>query len=139
MPLDQPTEDNQPSRVEDPIYFVIADDHVGSTVARGLQADDRTVYLVTKSDEPSEVPGIQADPTDIKTLHEAGVADTSVVVATLSDRRNSLISQLVYTHFDVSKVVVLVISPNRLTLFAEAGHDPVCATTALSDPLINTV
>ena len=57
-------------------------------------------------------------------------------MATGSDSRNLLVAQLVRARFDVSDVVVLAHQPDRVGLFEAAGHDPVCATDALSAALV---
>jgi trk system potassium uptake protein TrkA len=95
---------------------------------------------VSESYESPESSGLRGDPTDVLALEAAGVADAStVVVATRSDRRNLLIAQLVRTRFDVPRVVVLVNVPERLEPLAEAGHEPVCVTSALADVLTESV
>lgn len=125
---------------EEAAYAVLGCGPVGTAVAQRLRADDHTVSLVNESHDSSELPGLRGDPTDVRALEEAGVAAVStVVVATGSDRRNLLIAQLVRAHFDVSRIVVLANVPSRLDLLADVGHEPVCATTALSDSLVESL
>lgn len=121
-------------------YHILGGRHLGSAVARLLRADGHTVRVVDESYDRPDPPGVRGDPTDVRVLEEAGVsAASTVVAATGSDSRNFLIAQLVRAHFDVDTVVVLVNSPDRLELFTDAGHDPVCATSALSDTLVDTI
>jgi len=61
----------------------------------------------------------------------------TVVVATRSDGRNLRVANLLRARADVGRVLVLVNSPGRVEAFSEAGHEPVCATTALSKTLVD--
>ncbi|MFC6737438.1 NAD-binding protein, partial [Halolamina salina] len=71
--------------------------------------------------------------TDSAALREAGIpAASTVVVATRSDRRNLLLAQSIRVRFDTPRVIVLVNSPDRVDPFADAGHEVVCATSAVS-------
>jgi trk system potassium uptake protein TrkA len=116
-------------------YHVLAGDHLGSAVARRLRADGHSVSLVEDAwaadgEGPTET-------VDVGRLEAAGVGEAStVVVATGSDSRNLLVAQLVRTQFDVSDIVVLAHQSERVALFEDAGHDPVCATDALSKALV---
>lgn len=136
-------------------HYVLGGQHLGAAVAHRLQAEGHSVRLVAAaddgpsdpaddlfeaSDDPAGIDVIRGDPTEAEVLAEVGVTDTStVVVATRSDRRNLLIAQLVRTRFDPYRVVVLANAPPRLELFAEAGHEPICVTTALSEALMENV
>ncbi len=137
---DQFPGDELSSETADSEYYVLGGGHVGVFVARRLQADGHTVSLVDPSHSPSEIPVLRGDPADIRTLNKAGVSDASaVIVATSNDGRKLLIAQLICTHFDVPRIIVLVSVPHRLDLVAEAGHEPICATTALSEALVDSV
>jgi trk system potassium uptake protein TrkA len=126
--------------VDDPTCYVLGSGPLGTALARRLRPSENTVCVVDGPDGPSEPDGIRGDPTDVRTLEAAGVGDAStVVVATPSDRRNLLVAQLVRTTFDVPRVVVLVNVPDRLELLEAAGHEPICATTVLSDALVDRV
>ncbi|CQR50598.1 MULTISPECIES: NAD(P)-binding protein [Haloferax] len=121
-------------------YHVLGGGHLGSAVARHLRADGRAVRVVDELHDRSETDGVRGDPADVRTLTEADVASAStVVVATASDSRNLLIAQLVRARFDVEHVVVLVNTPDRFEMFADAGHQPVCATSVLSGTLAGAV
>ncbi|WP_246983846.1 NAD-binding protein [Halorientalis marina] len=117
--------------------LVLGGKHVGELIAQRLQADGYSVGLVDETHDSEAVPTNAGDPSDVRILAEAGAADASVVVvATPRDSRNLLIAQLVRAHFDVTDVFVLVNSPDRSDLVADVGHEPVCATTALSEAVV---
>jgi trk system potassium uptake protein TrkA len=114
--------------------LVLGGEQVGESIAQRLQADGYSVGLVDETLDSEVVPTNTGDPSDVRVLAEAGAARASaVVVATPRDSRNLLIAQLVRAHFDVTDVLVLVNSPDRSDLVADVGHEPVCATTALSE------
>lgn len=132
--------DEPSSEVADSEYYVLGGGHVGVFVAQRLRANGHTVSVVDLSHSSPELPVLRGDPADVRTLNKAGVSDASaVIVATSNDGRNLLIAQLVCAHFDVPRIIVLVSVPHRLDLVAEAGHEPICATTALSEALIDSV
>jgi len=121
---------------EETTHYVLGGDHVGNAIAEQLQTNGYRVTLIDESYESDDIPGFSGDPTEVKVLSESGVdAASTVVVATRSDSRNLLIAQLLRARFDVQRVVAFVDDPDRLPLFAEAGHDPFCVTTALSEAL----
>ena len=118
--------------------YVLGGGRVAAFVARRLRSEGRTVSVVDEAHDPSEAPGVRGDPTDVATLNEAGVSEAStVIVATPSDNRNLLVAQLVRAYFDVPELLVLVNAPDRCDVLAAAGHRPVCATTALSEALVD--
>ena len=140
MTSDSTAADDRTPECEKSAYYILGGRYLGSAVARRLRADGYTVCVVDGSYDRSETPGLRGDPADIRTLEAAEVGSAStVVVATGSDSRNLLIAQLVRASFGVTNVVVLVNTPDRLEMFTEAGHDPVCATSALSDTLVDTI
>jgi trk system potassium uptake protein TrkA len=117
-------------------HHVLGEQHLATALARRLRAAGHGVGLIADTEEPPGIPVTRGDPSDIEVLEAAGVtAASTVVVATRSDRRNLLIAQLVTTRFDPERVLVLANAPSRLEPFAAAGHEPVCATTALSAAL----
>ena len=121
-------------------YYVLGGEHLGSAVADRLRADGHSVCVVDESHDRSHVPGVRGDPSDVRALEAADVGSaTTAVVCTGSDRRNLLVAQLVRAHFDVETVVVLANDPDRIDLFTEAGHAPVCATSVLSDALLEAI
>jgi trk system potassium uptake protein TrkA len=118
-------------------YVVLGGGHVGASVARSLRASGHTVTVVDETHDPDDLPGVRGDPTDRRTLDAAGITDAAtVVVAMPRDRRSLLVAGLVRANFGVTDVRVLVRTPERCDLVADAGHEPICATTALSDAVV---
>ena len=135
----RPTDSSQRG---DPLatHFVLGGAHIGMAIAEQLQADGHPVTIVDENYNSENVPGIQGSPTDVELLSESGLKTAaSVVVGTRSDARNFLIAQLVQVHFDVPQVTVLVHNPERLSVMAEAGHEPLCVTTALSEAVVKRI
>jgi len=131
--------DDPPGDETGTTYCVLGGGHLGAAIARRLREDGHTVVLVDESTELSGTPVLRGDPADVRVLEEAEVAAAStVIVATQSDSRNLLIAQLVRVHFDVPEIVVVANVPERLDLIAEAGHEPVCAISALSDVVVDS-
>jgi Trk K+ transport system NAD-binding subunit len=130
--------DDRSGEESETTYCVLGGGHLGAAIARRLREDGHTVRTVDESNVPSEPAVLRGNPTDVRVLEEAEVASASTaIVATGSDRRNLLIAQLVRVHFDVPNVVVLANTPERLDLIAGAGHEAVCATSALSDVMVD--
>lgn len=128
------------SNEEEATHYVLGGDHIGTAIAQQLQIDGHRVALIDESYESDDIPGLSGDPVEFKVLSEAGVdAASTVIVATRSDPRNLLIAQLLRARFDVSRVVAFVDNPDRLPLFADAGHEPFCVTTALSEALVENL
>jgi len=126
-------ESSQSKRAKDATHYILGDDHVGIAIAEQLPTNGQRVATVNESHKSDDVPGFVGDPSAIDVLSEAGVGTAStVLVATRSDRRNLLIAQLIRTRFDVSRIITFVNEPDRIPLFAEAGHEPFCVTSALS-------
>ena len=118
--------------------LVLGGEHLGESIVRRLQADGHSVGLVDEGHDSEVVPTNAGDPGDVRVLAEAGAADASVVVvATPRDSRNLLIAQLVRAHFGATDVFVLVNDPDRSDIVADVGHEPVCATTALSKAVVS--
>jgi trk system potassium uptake protein TrkA len=116
--------------------YVLGGNHLGVAVARRLGAAGHAVTLVDPDPDvdADDLPTVRGDPRDVAVLSDAGVTELStVVVATPDDGRNLLLAQLVRTRFGVVDVSVVVHSPDRFDLVAEAGHEPICATTVLAD------
>ncbi|WP_373689906.1 NAD-binding protein [Halocatena marina] len=132
--------DDRSTEHETSSYYVLGSRHVGPAVARRLRVNDHTVCVLDELNGRSETSGFEGDQIDVQTLETAGVgAASAVVVATESDSRNLLIAQLVRACFDVTNIIVLTNVPEHFDMFREAGHNPVCATSALSDALVNTI
>jgi len=121
-------------------HFVLGGAHVGMAIAEQIQADGHPVTIVDEKYTSENVSGIRGSPADIELLSELELQTAaSVVVGTRSDARNFLIAQLVQVHFDVPQITVLVHDPERLPVMAEAGHEPVCVTTALSEAVVKHI
>lgn len=119
-------------------YYVLGGDDLGTSIARRLREAGHSVTLVDETQDSTEVPGLRGSPRDVQILEEAGVSERSTVIAATSrDRRNLLIAQLVRVHFDVDETFVLVNTPDRYDVVAEAGHEPICVTTVLSDAVVD--
>jgi len=114
-------------------HFVLGGERLGQAIAEQLDADGHTVTVVDETPRAGTVPGIEGSPTDVDILAESGLNGADVViVGTQSDARNLLVAQLVRVHFDVGRIVVLVTDPERYPVLAEAGHEPLCVTTAVA-------
>jgi len=138
MSLDSPKGSSTPPTLDDSPteYAVIGDDHVGTAVAGRLADAGHDVAVVGESADPTQARSVRGDPTDLATLSNADVAGAStVVVATRTDARGLLVAQLVRAHFG-APAVVLTNDPDRLDTVEDAGHDSVCATTAIVDAIV---
>jgi trk system potassium uptake protein TrkA len=123
-----------------PECYVLGGGPVGETIAERLRADGYASAVVDESYSSARVPGHRGDPADIQTLEDAGVSEeATVIVATGEDRRNLLIAQLAAVHFDVSDVFVLANTPDGYEPLADAGHRPICVTTALSETVVDSL
>jgi trk system potassium uptake protein TrkA len=118
-------------------YVVLGGNHVGEAVAKRLQTAGSTVRVVTEVPRETTLPSVDGDPAKLSTLEDATVADAgTVIVATDTDARNLLVAQLVRANFDVPRVFVLTNQPDRVDSVDAAGHEPVCATTAIADAVV---
>ncbi|MFC6733939.1 NAD-binding protein [Haladaptatus sp. DYSN1] len=136
MTSNPPVKTDQPNYGAKNAYYILGDTHLSVAVAHRLSADGHSVCIVTEADTRSELPGVRGNPADLRTLEAAGVADAStVIVATGTDRQNLLIAQLVRARFGARRVIALVNEPDRIPLFVDAGHEPLCVTTALADAI----
>ena len=136
-PTPSETRDRPPDPTDAEVY-VLGDGVVGAEVTRRLLEDDHSVALIDGSPGPGEFPANRVEPTDRLALADAStVIVATVIVATSSDSRNLLAAQLIRSRFDVEGVLVVANDPARVDVFADAGHDPVCATTALTDAIVD--
>ncbi|MFD1647208.1 NAD-binding protein [Haloarchaeobius litoreus] len=117
----------------DEAWYVLGGGHVGEQIARYLGEAGHTASFVDDTHESSVVPSHSVDPTDVRALTETGIGPGStVVVTTDDDGRNLLVAQLVRVHLEPDRIVVLANSPETVRLLEDAGHESICATTALS-------
>ncbi len=115
-------------------HYVLGGDRVGTAIAERLHTGGHHVAVVDDAYEPAKVPGIAGDPASVDVLARSGIdSGSTVLVVTPSDRRNLLIAQLVRARFDVQRVIARVNDPDRVPVFADAGHEPFCATTTLAE------
>ncbi len=134
------TENVSPDDTAQSTHFVLGGEHVALAIAERLQTSGHAVTVVDETYDSEAVPGIEGNPTDVELLTDSGVdGPSAVIVGTRSDSRNLLIAQLVRAHFDIPRTVVLVNDPERLSLLAEAGHEPLCVTTLLSETVTERV
>ena len=140
IPPSKQTKDAPLETVDPDIYVLGGAGSLGVAVARRLQDDGHDVTLVDDADAPPDVPTHQADPTDVNALKNVGLDSAStVVVASSSDSLNLLVAQLVRVRFDVDRILVLTHEPDRIDVVSDAGHEPVCATTTLSNALVEVI
>jgi trk system potassium uptake protein TrkA len=131
---------DSPNEYKKAIYYVLGSTHVGTLVAEQLQAAGHRVAIVGCSYRSDDIPVLTGDPATIDALVDAGMATAStVIVATRSDRRNLLIAQLVRARFDVPEIITFVNDPDRVPLFADAGHEPFCVATAIAEKFGETI
>jgi Trk K+ transport system NAD-binding subunit len=96
-----------------------------------LDADDRAVERASEAGAEARV----ADPSKAATFDRENVEEaTTAVVASRKDGSNLLVAQLLRLR-RTDRVIALVNDPANVEAFAEAGIEPVCATTALSSAL----
>jgi len=124
-------------------YVVLGGNHVGEAVASRLHAGGHDVLVVTDAPTSTDAPAstgirtLEGNPAELSTLGAAGLSDEStVLIATRSDARNLLVAQLVRTNFDVPRTFVLTNHPDRADTVGAAGHEPICATTAIADAVV---
>lgn len=138
MGLTRSTGDDRPDE-EEPIEYCVLGDAIGAAVADRLRAEGRVVELVAHEATTDTPRDGSPDLEDWIPDGPAFDRPSTFVVATGSDRRNLLLAQQVRTRFDADRILVLVHDPTRLEPFAAAGHEPVCATTALSEAVLGAL
>mgnify|MGYP000743050843 CR=1 FL=1 len=121
--------------------YVLGDGTLADAVARRLTAAGHAVTLVgVDAADGAKIRSLPGDPSSIDVLRDAGLSEQSaVVVATQDDGRNLLLAQLVRTRFGVCDVFVVVHGPDRSGVVADAGHEPICATSVLADAVVDDV
>lgn len=121
-------------------HYILGGTYVGIRIAEQLQAAGHRVAIVDDSYESNDIPGFDGDPAAVDVLVESGVeTGSTVIVVTGSDRRNLLVARLVRARFDVQRVIAFVYNPERVSLFADAGLEPFCVTTALAETFGETI
>ena len=136
----RPAGGKSPAKLRDTDYYVLGGGRLGEAVARRLREQGYDAGVVTTTYDSPAVPGLRADPASPTALERAGVPDAAAVLVTVrSDKRGFLVAQRVRTRFEVPRIIVLSSAPDRMDLFEDAGHEAVCATSALSEALVENV
>lgn len=118
-------------------YVVLGGNHVGEAIASRLHAGGHDVVVVTDTPTSTDVRTLEGDPAELSTLVDLTLAEeATVLVATRSDARNLLVAQLVRANFDVPRTFVLTNRPDRADSVDAAGHEPICATSAIADAVV---
>ena len=126
---------------------VIGSGRVGSSVARGLAADDWDVVVVDGNEDALTRLGpgwrggfVVGHGMDVSVLEQAGVADAdAAVVATNGDNTNIVIGQVLQQRYAVGTVVVRILDPARAKLYSDRGMQIVCPTQTAISSLLDTV
>ena len=126
---------------------VIGSGRVGSSVAKGLAADDWKVVVVDENEDALTRLGpgwrggfVVGHGMDVNVLEEAGVADAdAAVVATNGDNTNIVIGQVLQQRYAVGTVVVRILDPARAKLYSDRGMRIVCPTQTAISSLLDTV
>jgi Trk K+ transport system NAD-binding subunit len=114
--------------------YILGGGAVGTALAQRLRESNLDVNLIDVGADPGAVPSRRVDPTYSNALAEVELPSAAtVIVATPGGGRNLLFAQLVRVRFDVERVLVVANNPDRVDMLADAGHDSICASTALAD------
>ena len=123
---------------------VIGCGRVGSSVAKGLLAEDWDVTVVDESEDALMRLGpdwrggfVLGHGMDTSVLEEAGMVEAdAAVVATTGDNTNLVIAQVVKQRYETGTVVVRVLDPARAAFYSQRGLHTICPTqTAISELL----
>jgi trk system potassium uptake protein TrkA len=126
---------------------VIGCGRVGSSVAKGLEADGWDVSVVDENEDALSRLGpgwrggfVVGHGMDAAVLERAGVADAdAAVVATDGDNTNIVIGQVLQKRYGVATVVVRILDPARAKLYSDRGMSVVCPTQTAISELLDTV
>lgn len=134
--------------------LIVGCGRAGAALAKNLMADGHTVSVLDESADAHRLLDIGLDGnwedaggmftvgTALETdaLIEAGIERADAfVAATNGDNTNLVIAQIAQRRFNVDKVVVRVLDPNRATWYGEQGLKTICPTQAGIDMLIAAV
>lgn len=118
--------------------YILGGGPVGTALTQRLRESNRDVILIDIDAGPDEVSGRRVDPSDSNALADVELPSAAtVIVATPADGRNLLIAQLARVRYDVDRVLVVANNPDRVDMLADAGHDSICASTALADAVVD--
>ena len=115
---------------------VVGCGRVGSAVAKNLIDEGHDVNVIDENAEAfgrlgNDFPGslIQGQALEISVLERAGLQNADAfVAATNGDNTNIVVAQIAQRRFNVPKVVVRVLDPNRGRFYAARGLTIVCPT-----------
>lgn len=118
---------------------IIGGKHVGQELSERLLAEERAVVFleddVTTVEQSLDV-GIdvyETDFLDIRALSDAGLEHAhTVIVATDSDSKNLLITQLLRVTFETDRLITLINQPQNRDPFDELNVEVVSSTQALT-------
>lgn len=125
--------------MDEDTVIIGGDGAVGETLAGRLAGvsvvffdeDEHAVERAAEAGADARV----ADPSEAATLDREGIEEVDIaIVASHEDGRNLLVAQLLRLR-RAERVIALVNDPANLDAFAEAGIEPVCASTALAGAL----
>lgn len=127
--------------------IVIGCGRVGSAVAKRLGSEGWDVTAVDETEAALVRLGenwggafVLGHGMDLKVLKEAGIEDAdAVVVATDGDNTNIVVAQVAQKQFEVPRVVVRLLDPNRADFYASRGLNVVCPTKTAIEALMETV
>lgn len=118
---------------------IIGGKHVGQKLAERLLAEEQAVVFLEDNGatiEQSLDEGIdvyETDLTDIRALSNTGLEQAhTIIVATDSDSKNLLITQLLRVTFETDRLIILVNQPQNLDPFDELNVEVVSSTQALT-------
>ena len=122
--------------------LVIGCGRVGANLALALHKEGWDVVVVDENEEALHRLGerwtgsfIVGHGMDVEVLRRAGIDDAdAVVIATDGDNTNIVIGQLAASRFNVGRVVVRLLDPERAAFYRSRGMQVVCPTeTAIRD------
>jgi trk system potassium uptake protein TrkA len=127
--------------------IVVGCGRVGSSVARRLAREGWEVTAVDETEAALARLGqdwsggfVVGHGMDLKTLRQAGIEDAdAVIIATDGDNTNIVVAQLAQKQFEVPRVVVRLLDPNRADFYTSQGLNVVCPTKTAIDTLTEKV
>jgi trk/ktr system potassium uptake protein len=127
--------------------IVVGCGRVGSSVARRLAREGWDVTAVDETEAALARLGqdwsggfVVGHGMDLKTLKQAGIEDAdAVIVATDGDNTNIVVGQLAQKQFEVPRVVVRLLDPNRADFYSSQGLNVVCPTKTAIETLTEKV
>jgi len=127
--------------------IVVGCGRVGSSVARRLAREgwqvtavDETEAALTRLGEDWSGGFVVGHGMDLKVLRAAGIEEAdAVIVATDGDNTNIVVAQVAQRQFEVPRVVVRLLDPNRADFYEARGLNVVCPTKTAIETLTDAV